>query len=144
MPKANSNWLPLYIGVALFGSVGGYLLSIEGPTVAPPEFLVLVGLITFVFSAVTAFWNLWNQLSLQKDRAVLDACLWTSSPIKPQSNRFAQIVFFGAIGLVALTTARCPISQSIGFFPLAMAVGIAVGLLFFRHAYRRKLLDSQR
>lgn len=110
----------------------------------PTAFIIFAGSGTLIFTASTVFAGLWKRLGDSKDRSVLDVSMWDSSPVNPQSNRLAQVIFFGSIGISSLVQSRSSISQSVGFLPLAMAVGICGGLLAFRWKYRGRLSRAPR
>ncbi len=143
MRKSDSSWSLLYLAIGLFGVFGGRLLAIKGPTAVPTVFIILAGSGTLIFTASTVFAGLWRRLGDSKDHSVLGASIWDASPANPQSNHLAQVIFFGSIGISSLVQSRSSVSQSVGFLPLAMAFGIAVGLLAFRCRYRGRLSSTR-
>ncbi len=139
MVRTNSSWSLFYLGVAIFGAFGGHMCATRGPIAVPTAFLVFGALVGFVFTFVSAFGGLWKRFGSSRDRSVLEVSLWASSPTNPQSNRLSQVVFFASIGITAIFESRCPVNQSVGFLPLAMAIGIALALLLFRRTYGHRL-----
>ncbi|HVU36441.1 MAG TPA: hypothetical protein VHE61_23585 [Opitutaceae bacterium] len=137
MPKTDPLWLLFYLGVALFGGWGGHVAAEEAPSAVPVWFLAFAGLLGVLFSALVVARGLWSRLGQSRDPAILDTPLWACSPLNPQSNRLAQVLFFAGVGIEWIVEAPGSRFESAGFFPLALAAGIAGGLVLFRWAYRR-------
>jgi hypothetical protein len=144
MKKSDSSWSPLYLAIGVFGVFVGRMLAIEGPTAVPTVFILFAGSGTLLFTASTVFAGLWKRFGDSQDHSVLDTSIWDSSPANAQSNHLAQVIFFGSIGISSLIQSRSSVSESVGFLPLTMAVGIGGGLFAFRWRYRGRLSRAPR
>jgi hypothetical protein len=65
--------------------------------------------------------------------------IWTSAPTNPQSNRLAQIIGFGCLGLSAASQRADGSLRMFGFFAIWISVALGVSLIVFRarHVCRR-------
>lgn len=120
------------------------MLAIEGPTAVPTMFILFAGSGTLIFTASTVFSGLWKRFGGSQNHSALDTSIWDSSPANPQSNHLAQVIFFGSIGITSLVQSRSSVSESIGFLPLAIAVGTGSGLSAFRWKFRGRLSRAPR
>ena len=131
-----SPWLLLHLVVALIGAVGGFFLATKGPVAVSGWFVLISSVGGFLFTWMAVYLSLWRRYEAAGDKSVIDGKLWELPLTNPQGNRLAQAIFFGSIGLSAILQARNGMSQSMGFFPLAMGCGIMSALLVFRWKYR--------